>query len=70
MCCLGVQWQVSSSGTSPEKQESRMTKFEDLKKKAELELKARNNETDDTPMFRGIGYALLALAQAIQDKKK
>jgi len=47
-----------------------MTKFEDLKKKAELELKARNNETDDTPMFRGIGYALLALAQAIQDKKK
>lgn len=47
-----------------------MDSFEELRQKAMEQLEKSGNNTRDTVMFRGIGYALLALATAIKEKKK
>jgi len=51
-------------------EESRnMESFEELVKEAVEQLKHPSNNNQDTPMLRGIGYALLALAIAIRGEK-
>ena len=46
-----------------------MDSFEELVQKATEQLKETGNNTRDTVMLRGIGYALLALATAIKEEK-
>jgi len=46
-----------------------MESFEELVKEAVEQLKHPSNNNQDTPMLRGIGYALLALAIAIRGEK-
>jgi hypothetical protein len=47
-----------------------MNTFEVLVDKAVEQLREQRNNNADTPMFRGIGYALLALAVAIKEKNE
>ena len=47
-----------------------MDSFKELMRKALGQLEERGNNSADTSMFRGIGYALLALAVAIKEKKE
>jgi len=47
-----------------------MDSFEELKREAMEQLESKYNNTADTVMFRGIGYALLALAIAIKESSK
>ncbi len=48
-----------------------MDKFQELVEKAKKELEQRMIfPSADTAMYRGIGYAILALALAIKDKDK
>ena len=42
--------------------------YEQLVKKAEEGLKSRETHNADSPIFRAIGYAILALAAAVRDK--
>ena len=41
--------------------------FESAVKNAESQLGVSANQNSDTPMFRGIGYALLALALSVKE---
>ena len=47
-----------------------MDSFEELQQKAMEQLDHKFNNTSDTVIFRGIGYALLALAIAIKESNK
>jgi len=47
-----------------------MESFEELKRKAKEQLEKKDNNSPDTPMLRGIGYALLALAVTIKNNQK
>jgi len=47
-----------------------MESCEELKRKAKEQLEKECNHANYTPMLRGIGYALLALAVTIKNNQK
>ena len=47
-----------------------MESFEELMRKAEEQIRKQGTNSIDTFLFRGIGYALLAIAVAIKNKQK
>lgn len=46
-----------------------MKEFEELVKKAEMDLEKDFTKAADVYCLRGIGYAILALAAAVKEKK-